>query len=169
MTRKSKILLVVCLALPIVILNARWEDWSRFHQDTLCEQRFRTLTLFGVPVWRSALPSDDPFSAAYTSITGQPPDPHHWRNLPPDTFHTLYGNTYWACHAYGTQYWERRNLLAATFDSFLAGLPRDQAAARLARINTLLPPEYVSEDKLNYPEIDALRKQLHLKPLYTTN
>ena len=158
MTRRRIILTTI--GILIVAATARMESSSRYHYDTLRQDSRWTLRLVGIPISFPQHIQDDPYAGLYQEITGKAPDPQRWLQMPADFICHL-----WFCmnHCYGFTMEERRQLLAAVYQKFRDGGPKVEAAARLERIDALLPMPRNYRQEIDIIAIDALRKDLGLK------
>lgn len=150
-------------AVLLAIATYRQEHSSRYHLDSLREERRSTTRVFGVPVWSAEQSSDDPYAGLYSQITGRPPDPNRWKQMPADFICSLWMSTH-HCYIFSVEFQWRRELIAAVYQRYRSGWSQPEAAAQIRRIDDLLPIPENPLDKLDLAGVDVLRKELGLKP-----
>jgi hypothetical protein len=155
-------ILVAVIATTILGYFTYTEEYhSRFHLDTLREERFVTSRIFGIPVWRTERPASDPFSNDYRLITGAQPDQTHWKVMPPDYIRS-HGRGGYKCHGFGMEIHERMYLLRIVFEKFKAGMPRDTAAELIRSIDVQLPAQSQNRRELDFEGINEVRRKLEI-------
>jgi hypothetical protein len=160
--RRIRIILFVIVGILLATATYQRENSSRYHFDTLREERRVTTRILGIPVLSRQLPPEDPYPELYSQITGKTPDPNRWRQMPPDYVRSFWSSMY-RCYGFGFEFQERRQLLAAVYQKFRAGGSQEAAAAQLHRIDDLIPAPTQPRKELDFERIDALRKELGLK------
>ena len=70
----------------------------------------------------------------------------------------------YSCYGFGMEFRERRALLEAVYQRYRVASNQSEAAAQLQMIDALLPAPITSRQNMDFAAIDALRKQLGLKP-----
>jgi hypothetical protein len=138
------------------------EYHSRYHLDTLREERFVTSRVIGIPVWQSERKAEDRYSDTYSRITGLQPDSAHWKVMPPDYIRSHRRGSY-RCHGFGMEIHERMYLLEILYERFKAGMPRETAAEIIRRIDVLLPARPQNRQELNIEGINGVRKKLGIE------
>lgn len=162
MRRFGTIALVIGAVLFAIVTYQR-EHSSRYHLDSLRKERRITTRVFWIPVWFTEQSPDDPYAGLYSQITGRPPDPNRWAQMPADFIGSFWMSSF-RCGGFGGEFQERRELLAAVYQRFRSGGSQPEAAAHIRRIDALLP---IPKNPLDLPDlagVDALRKELGLKP-----
>lgn len=166
--RRSVTKALVIGAVLLVIATYRQEHSSRCHLDSLREERRITTRVFGVPVWSTEQQPDDPYAGLYSQITGRPPDPNHWKQMSANFVGSHFVGSLLVggvrCGESNVEFRERRELLAAVFQRYRSGGLQSEAAAQIRRIDDLLPPPANPQYNLDLARVDALRKELGLKP-----
>jgi hypothetical protein len=153
-------IILTTIGILIVAATARMESSSRYHYDTLRQDRRWTLRLVGIPIPFPEHIQNDPYAGLYQEITGKAPDPQRWLQMPPDFIRYLWFSME-LCHGSLTE--ERRQLLAAVYQKFRDGNPKAEAATRLERIDALLPMPRNYRQEIDRTAIDALRNEVGLK------
>ncbi|MGI8604299.1 MAG: hypothetical protein ACR2OZ_15085 [Verrucomicrobiales bacterium] len=160
--RRIRIIAFVIAGLLLATVTYQQENSSRYHFDTLREERRLTTRILGIPIASRQLAPEDPYPGLYLQITGKTPDPKRWRQMPPDYTRSLWSSMY-RCYGFGFEFQERRQLLAAVYQRFRSVGSQAEAASQLRRIDELVPAPTQSRKELDFEAVDALRKELGLK------
>lgn len=144
----------------------RQDFYSRYHFDTLREERYKVTKIFGVPIWRSTRDPHDEYSEVYTEITGKTPAPDRWRKMPADYTRGLVGGMY-RCFGSSFPFRERDALLEELYTQFSNGMPKQDALRHLETIDSVIPPVRVREIEFDFSAMDDLREELGLERRYT--
>jgi hypothetical protein len=162
MKRIGYILLAVMAVGILGYLTYTKEYHSRYHLDTLREERFITTRIIGIPVWRSEREPSDRFSDAYRKIVGSEPDTTHWKVMPPDYIRSR-GRGGYKCYGFGMEIHERMYLLRTVFERFEKGMSQETAAELVRSIDVVLPARPKNGQELDFEGIDEVRKKLGLE------
>jgi len=155
-------IILTTIGILIVAATARMESSSRYHYDTLRQDRRWTLRLVGIPIPFPEHIQNDPYAGLYQEITGKAPDPKRWLQNRPDHIYSYWNDVY-ICGG-STIDWENRcQLLAFVYQKFRNGGPKAKAAAHLQRIDALLPIPANPNQETEYEAVEAFKKELGLK------
>lgn len=148
------------------VVTFNHEFYSRYHYDTLREERFKLTKVLGIPIWKEARQVVDIYPDSYTLITGLSPDPKRWRNMPWDYRRSLVGGMY---RCFGTPFplRERNELLETLYSRFSNGMSRDEALRTFERIDRITPGDRVRDEDIDINSLDELRDELGLERRFT--
>lgn len=163
--RSVTIAFIVTASCGFAAMTYQEEHQTRYHLDTLREERYATKRVIGIPVHREMTISRDPHGLTYREITGKNPDPHRWLQRRPDNIRSWRGERYMT-YGFGFEFRERREQLHTLYENFDSGMPQEDALSLLTRINATIPGESGPGGNVNFEEIDILRRNLGLKPYH---
>lgn len=166
MKRTLAILTGIAVLVVAGVLTFRQDFYSRYHFDTLREERFKVTKIFGVPIWRNTREPHDEYTEIYTEITGKTPNPDRWRKMPADYTRGLVGGMY-RCFGSPFPFRERDVLLEELYRQYSKGMSKQDTLQFLERIESVIPPVRVGESEIDFTAMDNLREELGLKRRYT--
>lgn len=155
------------------VLTFRQDFYSRYHFDTLREERFTVTRIFGVPIWKETRKPHDEYSEIYTEITGKTPDPDRCRTMPADYTRWRVGfgrrvGFMYRCIASPFPFRERDQLLEELYRQYSNGLTKKEALQSLERIDSVIPPVRVREGEIDLSALDDLREEFGLERRYSS-
>ncbi|MBE2287029.1 MAG: hypothetical protein IAE77_26470 [Prosthecobacter sp.] len=146
----------------LAAMTYRVEHHSRYHYDSLRQERFVTTRILGIPVHTKTAEPHDPFSGVYLQIMLRPPDEKRWRVMCPDFVRSPFSAMN-ICYGFGLSYRERRELIETVFARFIDDHDRVRAASFLASIDAVLPMPADPNKEPDIAAIDDLRDSLGLE------
>jgi hypothetical protein len=149
-------------AILLAVATYRVEYASRYHLDSLREERHVTTRVLGIPVWSREGRLEDPYAGLYRKITGRPPDPHRWKQMRADCVSSLW-MTIFRCGGLGHEIQQRQEMLGAVYQRYADTGSQSEAAAQIRRIDELLPCLHGAPEILDFESIEVMRKELGLQ------
>lgn len=166
MNRTLAILTGVAVLGGAGVVTFRQDFYSRYHFDTLREERFTVSKIFGVPIWKVAREPRDEYSEIYREITGRVPDSDRRRTMPADYTRGLVGGVY-RCFGPPFPFSERDELLEELYRKYSNGMTKEEALHAFEKIDSVIPPDRVREIDIDFSALDDLREELGLERRYT--
>jgi|TARA_B100001093_G_scaffold514149_1_gene587540 hypothetical protein len=165
---KKKALMTASLLGLIVfgLLSYRMESFSIDYPERIGYESFDRYSIFGIPFYQTKDFEKFPYDQEFQDIFELPIESATSQKRRPDYIKSLLGSIH-KDYGYGWENRERRVILEAVYLEYRTTKQLSEAKEKVEVLYSLLPNDMQYMEENIYPELDALRVSLGLKPNLT--